>query len=94
MNQELLTFRQDVYRCAARFHGAMAEYFAALDADKTAEDVVNIRLAAREAGLAYNAALVALLKRLKSVPGDAALNKEAEQTERTISILSFEVQRM
>ena len=94
MTEKLLALRHDVYRCAADFHGAMAKYFAALNADSSREDLSHLKLTAGEAGKGYNAALVALLKHLKSVPGDARTNQEAEQTERTISLLSFEVRRL
>lgn len=94
MTDELIKLRHEVYRCAALFHGAMAQYFAALNGDATAGAVAEITVTAREAGMAYNAALVALLKNLKSLPANEKVNREAERAERNISILSFEVQRL
>jgi Pyruvate/2-oxoacid:ferredoxin oxidoreductase gamma subunit len=94
MTDELFKLRHEVYRSAALFHGEMAKYFAALNDDSTAATLSEITRAAREAGLAYNAALVALLKHLTSLPRDAETSIEAEQAERTISILSFELRRL
>ena len=94
MTQELLALRQDVYSNAAQFHGAMAKYYAALNESAPKEDVTNLRRAAREAGVIYNSALVALFKHLQSQPNNAGMRREAEQTERTISLLSFGVQQL
>jgi hypothetical protein len=94
MTDELIKLRHEVYRCASLFHGAMAQYFAALNSDASAGAVSGITVTAREAGQDYNAALVALLKNLKSLPASEDVSREAERAERTISILSFEVQRL
>jgi hypothetical protein len=94
MTGELFKLRHDVYHSATLFHGEMARYFAALNNDATAEALSEITRGVREAGLAYNSALVALLKHLTSLPHDAEVSLEAEQAERTISILSFELRRL
>lgn len=91
---ELFKLRHEVYRSAALFHGEMAQYFAALNNDTAGAALSEIKRAAREAGMAYNAVLVALLKHLTSLPRDAEASIEAEQAERTISILSFELRRL
>lgn len=89
---ELIKLRHEVYSTASIFHEAMSKYFAALKDDAAA--VSGVASVAREAGQAYNAALVALLKHLNSLPSNMEINREAERAERTISILSFEVQRL
>ncbi len=94
MTQELPALRQDVYSCASQFHGAMAKYYAALNESAAGEDVADLRRVAREAGVSYNSALVALFKHLQSLPHNAGMSREAEQTERTISLLSFEIRRL
>ena len=91
---ELFNLRHEVYRCAAIFHEEMAKYYNALNNDASAEAIYDTSRAARDAGIAYNTALVALLKRLNSLPRDAETQVEAERAERTISILSFEVQQL
>lgn len=92
MTNELMKLRHEVYSSASSFHDAMSKYFAALNDDAAA--VPATASVARAAGLAYNTALVALLKHLKSLPSDSEVNREAERAERNISILSFEVQRL
>ena len=94
MTQKVVALRQEVYGSAAQFHGAMAAYFAGLNNKASDADIDKLKRAARETGIKYNAALVALLKHLQSVPRTSTGNREAEQTERTISLLSFEVQRL
>lgn len=93
MTDELFKLRHEVNRSAASFHEEMAKYFAALNNDAIAGAMPEIKRAARDAGQAYNAALVALLKHLTSLTRDAEASIEAEQAERTISILSFELRR-
>lgn len=92
MTDELIKLRHEVYSAASRFHLAMSKYFSALKSDTAA--VPELAAVAREAGHAYNVSLVALLKHLKSLPSNLDANREAERAERTISILSFEVQRL
>jgi hypothetical protein len=94
MTDELFRIRHEVYRCAALFHEEMAKYYNALNNDASAVAVSDTTRVAREAGQAYNTALVTLLKHLNSMPRDAETSVEAERAERTISILSFEVRRM
>ncbi|HEX8175873.1 MAG TPA: hypothetical protein VF543_12200 [Pyrinomonadaceae bacterium] len=92
MTDELMKLRHEVYSSAAFFHEAMSKYFSALKDDAAAvQDAASV---ARKAGVAYNATLVALLKHLKSLPSNPKVNVEAEQAERTISILSFEIRRL
>ena len=83
-----------MYRCGALFHESMAKYFTALNSMAAAGDIYDARVAAREAGVAYNAALVALLKRLNSIDRNAESSREAERAERAISLLSFEIQSL
>jgi hypothetical protein len=92
MMDELMKLRREVHSSASLFHGAMSKYFAALNEDAAAVPVT--AAVARKAGQAYNAALVALLKHLKSLPPNPEAALEAERAERIISILSFEVQRL
>lgn len=94
MADELLDIRHNVYRCGALFHRGMAKYFDALNADVAGEDLGRTAAAAREAGAAYNSALVALLKRLNSSRPEPEAAREAELAERAISLLSFELQRL
>ena len=94
MTDNLSKFRHDVYHCGALFHRAMAKYFADLNNNAPAAEMAVTARAARETGAAYNAALVALLKQLKSLPDNTEVSREAERAERTISILSFEIQRL
>ena len=94
MGDEFLTLRQEVYNCASRFHTAMANYFDALKGEASAGSVEDAKLAVREAGARYNAALVASMKHLRALPGNAEINKEAEWIERTISLLTFEMRRV
>ena len=94
MTDELIKFRHEVYRCGALFHKALTEYFTALNEDADPAVIAGITQTVREAGEVYNAALVALLKHLKSLPGNAGMSEEAERAERTISILSFEIRRL
>ena len=91
---ESVKLRHEVYRCGALFHRALTEYFTALNEDAAATVIADITGAVREAGEVYNAALVALLKHLKSLPGNAEISAEVERAERTISILSFEIRRL
>jgi hypothetical protein len=91
MTDELMKIRHEVYISASLFHEAMSKYFSALRDKAAIHDAAS---AARKAGLAYNAALVALLRHLKSLPSNPEVHTEAEQAERTISILSFEIQRL
>jgi hypothetical protein len=73
----------------------MAKYFTDLNNEVvTADAMTDSTRAVSQAGAAYNVALVALLKNLKSLHGDADLSVEAERAERTISILSFEIRRL
>lgn len=92
MTDDLTKLRHEVYRSGALFYGAMAKYFTDLNNDVTG--LTDTTLTARETGLAYNAALVALLKRLNSMPGNTEISREAERAERAISLLSFEIQRL
>lgn len=92
MKDELVKLRREVYRTGALFYGAMAKYFTDLNNEGTGQS--DSTLIAREAGLAYNAALVALLKRLNSLPSSTEISREAERAERAISLLSFETQRL
>lgn len=92
MTDELIKLRHEVYSTASRFHLAMSKYFAALKNDTAA--IPELAAIAREAGQSYNVSLVALLKHLKSLPSNLEVTTEAERAERTISILSFEVQRL
>ncbi|MBD0372412.1 MAG: hypothetical protein ICV60_16330 [Pyrinomonadaceae bacterium] len=94
MTDKLLKLRHEVYRCAAIFHEEMAKYYNALNNDAAAEAVSTTARDAREAGTAYNTALVALLKHLNSLPRSSEARAEAERAERVISILSFEMQRL
>jgi hypothetical protein len=94
MTDDLLKLRHESYRCAAVFHEEMAKYYNALNNDASAGAMSDTTRAAREAGTAYNTALVALLKHLSSLPLDAEARIEAERAERTISILSFELRRL
>jgi hypothetical protein len=95
VTEELARLRHEVNSAASLFHGAMASYFSVLnDAAAPASTLSETTVAAREAGLAYNAVLVALLKHLNSLPGDAEVRVEAERAERTISLLSFETRRL
>jgi hypothetical protein len=92
MMDELSKLRREVYSSAALFHAAMSKYFTALNDDAAAVPVT--AAVAREAGEDYNAALVSLLKHLKSLPSSLEVSQEAERAERTISLLSFEVRRL
>lgn len=92
MMDELIKLRREVNSSAALFHAAISKYFTALNDD--AAGVAGAADTAREAGQAYNAALVSLLRHLKSLPFDLEVNREAERAERIISILSFELQRL
>jgi uncharacterized protein (DUF885 family) len=94
MTDELFKLRHEAYRCAAIFHEEMAKYYNALNYDASAGAISDATRAAREAGLAYNTSLVALLKHLNSLTLDSQARIEAEQAERTISILSFELRRL
>jgi hypothetical protein len=86
--------RQEIYRSASRFHAEMAKYFTALTGDTFGVDIDTTKMAAREAGNAYNVALVSFLKHLKSLPLGEELRAEAERAERTISLLSFELSQL
>jgi Pyruvate/2-oxoacid:ferredoxin oxidoreductase gamma subunit len=94
MTDELFKLRHEGYRTAAIFHEEMAKYYNALNNDASAAAMSDTTRAARDAGVAYNTALVALLKHLNSLPLDAEARIESERAERTISILSFELRRL
>ena len=94
MAEKAQSLQEQIYSYGARYHQAMAQLFAALSGDEAAGETDETRCHARVAGEAYNGALVALLKHLKSLPETAEVRKEAEWTERTISLLSFEMRRL
>ena len=94
MTDELLAIRREVYRSASRYHAAASKLFAALSEDVSAGGTTEHRLAMLEAGEVHHSTLIVLLHHLKSRPLDAQARAEAEQVERAIALLSFEIRRI
>ena len=91
---DLYALQQDVYHAAAKYHGAMAEYAAALHPDTESQRLKEEADKCFSAGEQYRAMLLALLDYALTTGASEVDEQEIQRIMRQIELLDLEMERI
>jgi hypothetical protein len=91
---DLYAIQQDVYHAAAKYHGAMAEYAAALHPDTGSQRLKEEADKCISAGEQYGARLQALLDYVLTIGASEVDEQEIQRIRKLIELLDLEMERI